>query len=155
MVILPLIFTKHQIFDAGDRFAKMQIIDWTFSWRHFSKFLSFFCKSTQKARKMNSQFRTRALSKYGNCKIIKPAFMGLKLVRNNFKIHQRVKWLFHRPKYTWKKMTGLFARPGSKTSGMSWLNRSGLRGSEVFQRIEVTWTDTNIVFWNIFKSDPN
>jgi len=32
------------------------------------------------ARKMNSQFRTRALSKYGNCKIIKPAFMGLKLV---------------------------------------------------------------------------
>ena len=50
-------------------------------------------KSSQKARKMNSQFRTRALSKYGNCKIIKPAFMGLKLVRNNFKIHQRVKWL--------------------------------------------------------------
>ena len=54
-----------------------------FCYGHFSETVQ---NQHKKARKMNSQFRTRALSKYGNCQIIKPAFMGLKLVRNDFKI---------------------------------------------------------------------
>ena len=94
MITSPLIFTKHRIFGENENF---RILFTTSSWRHFwqnfwARFL--FSKISrnqhQKARKMNSQFRTRALSKYGNCQIIKPAFMGLKLVRNNFKMPKKV-----------------------------------------------------------------
>ena len=33
----------------------------------------------EEASKLNTRFRSRALSKYGNCETIRPAIMGLKL----------------------------------------------------------------------------
>ena len=127
MITLPLIFTKHRIL------MKMKIFEFS-SVRHrdviSDKILARFLFSKisrnqhQKARKMNSQFRTRALSKYGNCQIIKPAFMGLKLVRKNFKMPKKV-LLWSKAGQNDQKMNTTDGGPHTSghTSGLRRLNR--------------------------------
>ena len=157
MITSPLIFTKHRIFGENENF---RILFTTSSWRHFwqnfwARFL--FSKISrnqhQKARKMNSQFRTRALSKYGNCQIIKPAFMGLKLVRNNFEMSKKVIFRSKAGQNDQKINTTDRVR---QTSGPV---RPHVRIEMVepvvigsFCEIEVAWKN---MFWDICKSDQN
>ena len=98
---------------------------------------------------MNSQFRTRALSKYGNCQIIKPAFMGLKLVRNNFKIPV----ISGRPEnFRGSKWTG--RSTDTKIVRIELIEPVELVGIGSFQRIEVKWKNTSIHVLKYFQIRP-
>ena len=98
---------------------------------------------------MNSQFRTRALSKYGNCQIIKPAFMGLKLVRNNFKIFQSFQ--------VDRKISADRNRRvlcSAKIVRIELIEPVELVGIGSFQRIEVKWKNTSIHVLKYFQIRP-